>query len=619
MTLKLNTGLLIALGVGLILYALIGARLGFFIVDEVIYVFAAETFAATGGFTLENGLHLSNSADLLWSNLLTHGPNGITSQYPPGTAVLWAPFVEYFGIRGILVFNAAALVGAVFATHALARQLFDDDWVAQAASLLFLFGTFSLEYAFVIWPHTVSVWTIIASFSYFLRALDDRDDALRLAAVSGLILGLGLLFRVDNILTLPVFAILTVLFAARPIRVICGGALGLAPAFGAMAWINLSKFGTLNPLSYGVKSGAGTTLANYVPFAIGLVVLLGAMWFLRTRKRVDWRIVGGLAGLGLCAAIALVPEVQRLVMRLVAGVSRLIVDARGIESSFADVKDMPDGTRSFWGLSKKALGQSLPWLGLLVVLLHPRVWAGRRRAIACALIFCFVFMLPFLMRSWHGGMSSNMRYFLPVLPVVSILAALVIRELLAMGDGQLRPFALAILLGGASSFLWMILTPSGLAGAHQIWALYVFVVVLVVAFVSAFVPNVTVARLTLLVAGLGIGVSVFNTATDTLVSQLRRAQNEVLTDVSNGYDGKMVIYGAMMRSAMIKPDQVVASAQVGATMPDIALVSAALAQAYRVLMPEDWARIFADTHAGYRWEPTDGPVEDLVEVFALGG
>ena len=610
---------MIALGVGVILYALVGARQGFFIVDEVLYVFAAETFAATGGFTLENGLHLSNSADLLWSNLLTHGPNGITSQYPPGSALLWAPLIENFGVRGILVFNAAALVGAVFATQALARQLFDDDWVAHVASLLFLFGTFSLEYAYVIWPHTISVWTIIASFIYFLRALDDRDDALPLAMLSGLILGAGLAFRIDNILILPVFAILTVLFAARPVRVMCGGGLGMAPVLIAMALVNQSKFGTLNPLSYGVKSGAGTNLANYIPFGIALVALLGGMWVLRTRKAVNWRVLGGVAGVGICAAVAFVPEVQRLMMRLVEGTSRLIVDARGIESRFADVKDMPDGTRSFWGLSKKALGQSLPWLGVLVLLAHPSIRAGRGRAIACALIFCLVFMVPFLMRSWHGGMSSNMRYFLPVLPIVSILAALSLRQFMRRGTGLSRPFALAILLGVLSSFGWMMAMPSGLSGAHQIWALYVFLAVLAVSLVSLAVPSASVARVTLLVAGLGIGVSVFNTATDTLVSQLRRAQNETLTDLSQGYDGKLLIYGAMMRSALTNADQIVAAPQVGATAPDAALVRAALENGYRVIMPEDWARIFSENHAGYRWQAAGGPVDDLVEVFVTGG
>ena len=108
---------------------------------------------------------------------------------------------------------------------------------------------------------------------------------------------------------------------------------------------------------------------------------------------------------------------------------------------------VPDGTRSFWGLSKKALGQSLPWLGLLALLLRPQLWQGRSRSFTCALIFTALFMLPFLIRSWHGGMSSNMRYFLPALPVLSILAATLIHDLLDRDEARAANLIPAILLG----------------------------------------------------------------------------------------------------------------------------------------------------------------------------
>ncbi|MEO0946129.1 MAG: glycosyltransferase family 39 protein [Pseudomonadota bacterium] len=572
MALKLN-GLLLVIGAALLVYALTAARLGVFIIDEAIYLFAADTFAATGGFKLQNGLHLSQSADLFLSNLLSQGPDGMTSQYPPGSAVVWAPLVERWGVRGIVVFNTACLVAAVFVTFALARRLLSAE-LAALASLLFLFGTFALEYAFVLWPHSVSVLTVLLAWLLFLQALDADRRAFALAFASGLILGAGVLFRIDNVLAVPAFGLLAILFAARFGAVAFGGIVGLAVPMAMLSLANMMKFGTLNPLSYGVKDGGSTNLSVYVPFAAVLLALAGVAWLVRSGKLRAMPVSIGLAIAVVVAAGVFVPEVQRMAVKYANGVMRLVVDARQIPSPFSGVMDMPDGTRSFWGLSKKALGQSLPWLGVLLILLRPRAWAGQGREIASAAALCVLFTLPFLLRNWHGGMSSNMRYFLPVLPVISILAVVALRHLLN-GDRELiRTVLLAVLVGLASSFAWMMVTPSALAGAHQIWALYVFGVAVLASLAWVVVPSLPATKTTLLVAGFGIGVSVFNTATDTLISQLRRGQNEVLVDLSSAYEGKALIYGAQLRSAFQSPDQILAAPQIGAALPETRLATA---------------------------------------------
>ena len=613
MALKTN-GLLLLIGAALLAYALFAARLGVFIIDEAIYLFAADTFAETAGFTLRNGLQLSTSGDLFLSNLLSNGPDGITSQYPPGSAVIWAPLVEHWGVRGIVVFNAACMVGSVFVTYALARRLLSAE-LSALACLLFVFGSFALEYAFVIWPHSISVLTVLLAWLLFLRALEHGRRAFALAFVSGLVLGAGVLFRIDNILAVPAFGLLAILYAVRFGAVAFGGAAGLAVPMTMLSLANMLKFGTLNPLSYGVKDGGSTNLSAYLPFVAVLLVLSGAVWLVRSGRLRATPISLGIAMACVVAAVVLVPDVQKMALKYANGVLRLIVDAREIPSRFSGVMDMPDGTRSFWGLSKKALGQSLPWLGVLLVLLRPKAWGGQGREIASAVMLCLLFTLPFLLRNWHGGMSSNMRYFLPILPVISILAVVAMRHLIGDDRAMIRTVLLAILLGLASSFAWMMVTPSALAGAHQIWALYVFGVVALASLAWSIVPSQPATKTALFVAGVGIGVSVFNTATDTLISQLRRGHNEVLTDLSSAFEGKALIYGAQLRSAFQSPDQFVAAPQIGANLPDIDLMQAAYSSGYRVLMPQDFAELLVAEYPEFRWQPAEGPVE-LVEVFA---
>ena len=310
----------------------------------------------------------------------------------------------------------------------------------------------------------------------------------------------------------------------------------------------------------------------------------------------------------------LLPDLQRFAQKLLGGIHSLILDAREITSPYSGVVDMPDGTKSFWGLSKKAVGQSLPWLGLMLLFARPSALQHRSRALISAAVLVLVFAFPFLVRGWHGGMSSNMRYFLPVMPVVAILAAVALRDLLNRSPSLARSLLWAVPFGFVLSFAWATFLPTGLAGAHQMLALYVFLATALVCLVAAFVSRIPVAHATLLVAGAAIGVSVFNTMTDTAVSQFRRENRTVLTDVTQGFDGRILIYDKLLRSALLDPDQIVAVPQTFSDGPDSDLVAAAIEAGYRVLMPDIWAEEFTQTYPGYEWFDVEGPV-DVAEVI----
>lgn len=612
-TARQGTAILVALGAAVLLYALFFAQLGFFIIDEAIYFFAADTFRLTGSLILDNGRHLGFSTDLLWTNLLTDGPDGVTSQYPPGTTFVWAPLLSVFGERSVIVLNALATVGTVFATRGLAMRLFGDPVVAIAAAILLLLGTFSLEYAFVYWPHMVSVWTIVLSFSLFLDAMDDRRGTVGPALLSGLILGAGMLFRLDNILLLPVFAVLSVLFAARPVRLMVGGCLGVVPAIAVLALVNREKFGTFNPVSYGGKSSF-TSIEVLLPFAIAgmTVLLLLALFRARPPRRPLLLAAGGVAILAI-VGLSVAP-VRSLMETYAIGLHLLLIDARNPLNPLTGIISMPDGTTLYWGLAKKALAQSMPWLGLLGLLAGAGAWRGRGRAFAIVMIFAAIFTFPFVATAWHGGMSSNMRYFLPLLPFLAAVVARLAKDLVDRARGGLRPLLFAVPAGAIASYLWAFSAPTGLAGAHQIWSLYLFAAVAAVALLAARWPRPELAVAALVAGGLGLGTALFNTASDTVISQLRREGGRVLTDLSQSFPGKVLIYDVILRSALVNPDQVVALRSHGAEGPDEALVRAALADGYRVLMRDARAEAFVARHEGYLWRDVEGPV-DMAEVM----
>ncbi len=608
---KSPSWLLWASGAGLLLFAILLARPGVFTIDEVIYLFAADSFRLTGSLSLDNGWNLAASRDLRWTDLLTLGPNGLTSQYPVGSAVVWAPLISLLGVKGAIYLNTLATVLAVFAVHALAMQSLQDRAAARFAALLFLFGTFALEYAFGYWPHAISVLTVTASLLYLMKALESEGRAFHLAAIAGLILGVGLLFRLDTVLCLPAFAAIALLFAARPFAVACGGVIGTLPAFAILALTNFEKFGSYNPLSYGGKSGT-TNLAGYLPFMLLLVAGFLALLAWRFRRPANprpWLVA--LAALAALAVIAL-PPLRNIALQWASGAFDLLIDSRGIEPGRGDVQRLADGTTAFWGLPKKAMAQSLPWLGILVLLFSPTAWKKSPRTFAIFLLFAAIFTFPFLIRSWHGGLSLNMRYFLPLTPLLSVMGAALILDLGKEFSNAKRLLLWSGIFGFLVSALWTILLPSSIAGAHQILSLYLFAFLAVLAFAAIFAKQ-ALARPLFLVSGLAIGISVFNTLTDTALAQLRREGRGVLVDFDSRYDGKVLIYETMLRSALLDPDQIVAISQPSRGGADVALVEAALQNGYRVLMPDLMAEAFANAHPHLTWEDVEGPV-DLAEV-----
>ena len=483
---KLGTIALALIGLMIVGMAFIVSD-GLFTVDEVVYYLGAKTMADNLSFVFENGYDVYGSNNLIILTTVV-GPSGLVPQYPVGTAVIGAPLVYFFGVRGLIILNAMAAVGTIFLTRALARRLYGDEKVALTAAIMLIFCTFFIEYAWGVWPHAISAFLVTASMVLAFDTVNNNGrKSFALACGAGLIIGIGFLIRVDAVLILPPIAILIILYAPRPMFVLFCGTAGLLPAMIAASLANHVKFGHWNPLSYGSSSG-GTDPTTHIGIALlvlGFLVALFAArlmsWRPRWHPRALYVAVGSLALLSFGF-----PQIQDGLVRYINGAYSLIVDITLIEDARAGIIQRTDGTLQFWGMPKKALGQSMPWIGILVFLII-RPWdAVRIRSHLFCISALVIWMLPFMMISWHGGSGSNMRYFIPILPLVAILATLswfdIIRDL-----G--RPFIPAALFGPIIGFLlplvWARLSPTGAFGAQQIMTTYCLIAMFVLTLLSA--------------------------------------------------------------------------------------------------------------------------------------
>lgn len=588
---KLAKGWAGMLVIGLALILVIGgflASTGLFNVDEVITYAGANAFRGSGTFVVWNGFDAFQFASLRLG-ILVDGPRGLVPQYPVGTAIVGAPLLALFGIRGLIFLNVLAAVATLFVTRALAKRLFDDELVAVLAVLLLFAGTFWLEYAFAIWPHAVSVLCVTLSLLFALRAFEEGECFARNTFLSGLAVGIGFLFRSDTILVLPVIGIWALLFCGKPFRMGLWGALGLVPGVALAAWANWVKFGTLNPLSYGQPDGGGTDLMRHVMPIVGLVLVFALLLVVRY---VRWRPKpqNAVIALVVLSALALlvIPPARDLAIRYLDGFWKLVVDATALGDSRLGVQAGPGGMVSFWGHWKKALGQSMPWLGIVAFLAFAR-WPSRHPyPAAFVLTLVALWTLPFCLLAWHGGMSSNMRYFLPVLPALCALCAKLMVVLARSIEHPQRLLAGGAVLAIILVAIWTAMHPAGFAGAHQILSTYVLALTVVLALLAGLhgLPGRIARQATLAAIGCGLVMAAMFTISDLVLAQKRRALAASNSAALSALPDRSLFIGhpKFVIGWAFRPNRMVSMADAWTGEADIPLIEAALAKEYRVFV-----------------------------------
>lgn len=445
-----RTALLAALAAVHLAWSLLGVVPGHFSVDEGTYHFMARDLAAGRFPEIWNGYRETPSPELVAATFHVEARR-LVAVPPEGFTFLALPFYRLAGYRGLFLLNALAFLATVALTGDLARRLGVGRETAFAAMLVLALATFAWEYSQAAWPHATATLFVVAAVWATVRALGAAGGAAAgWSLAAGLLAGLGPTIRLDAAFAWP--AVLLPFVFARPARwrEAALAAAGLVPGLALLAAVNHAKFGTWSPFSYGREGGgANTGIAPYLPLLALAAAALAVAWAM-TRRPLWERLARRPRALALAAgAVAVaalaVPATAAILARLGDGLLQLVVDLRFRDPGIREpaLARLPSGAMIYLGTFKKSLLQSCPWVGALVV---PALAAGRGRDRAAVLLLALVpagFVGAYSYFAWHGGMSFNLRYWVPALPFLAVLGAMAWRRLAGGLGGAARGAALA--------------------------------------------------------------------------------------------------------------------------------------------------------------------------------
>jgi hypothetical protein len=590
----------------IILIAALVVAPGFFTLDEAIYHLGARAFAESGKLSIQNGFDQLHS-EALKLKILVNGPDGLTPQYPAGSALLGGLLLPLAAARTFFLLNALAGVLALFTVQKICISQFKCESVARIAVALLVLGTFWLEYAAGIWPHALAAYFAIQAYWFVLRHLDDDEGRYRTAMLSGLFAGAGILIRLDAAFAVLAIGLIILIFAPRPVHSAFSFSAGVLPSVALTCWFNFLKFGSANPFSYGQSAG-NTQLAAYGPFVAALCAGLGA---LMVTRMIGWKFDRKAASVSLAVlavSLLFIPATHAWLLRFWHGLIALGVDVRTIEDHRVGVQRGPEQTLAFWGLAKKSLGQSMPWLGLAAILLTTKIRESDRRVFATLLVFIATMTTPFILLSWHGGSSSNMRYFLPVLPPLCILCARLFSDLWQSVDNAMACAAAGAWAAIGLCTAWVFLRPSGYVGVQQILSTYVLLSTALTAIAagvnwrfSQIVRDVAIALF-----ACGVMMAMVFAATDFAAAAKRRALNYEIGRVIAELPANSLVIALPSRAAAYLPGNgsLLAMRDTETKRIDPRLIANAIDSGFRVFLTSEDFDAGRDVPPGVEPAPT---------------
>lgn len=406
-------------------------------IDEVTYHAMTHSLVTGHPFTVDNGAGLV-SPELEWSSV-AYVNGRLVSQYPEGMPLVGAPFYAIFGFAGLFVMNTLAFYVTVYFCRAIAREALRKEGAAFLAAIVFMCATFAWEYGAGAWPHSLA--TMLGTLAVHEVIVGARESSNRRAAlrrfVGGFFVGVGCTVRLDAaFLLLPLLLMPALLRRTgeprwRASLGVIAVLAGLLPSCAFLALTNHRKFGTWQPFSYGPwqANDSNTGAAQYVALAIGAsVVLVGAhVLLLRAHRRAPRSfVVQGVMGAAVLAILTVsVQPLRAVALRTLEGLWMLLVDMRARDLGWLEpaLTRSPGGGMVYVRTLKTSLLQSCPYLPLALVAILARAAPAQRprRKVAIALPVLTYFGVFSYFR-WHGGLSVNLRYFVPTLPFIAILA-----------------------------------------------------------------------------------------------------------------------------------------------------------------------------------------------------
>jgi hypothetical protein len=408
--------------------------------DGHMYMEMARSMAH-GSLEVDNGLSVIDSPELWLRHTVMRGGH-LYPKYPPLYAVLAALPYAWLGLRGLYLLNAIGLALVVPAVYMLARRLLPATR-AFAAALLFPLVVPVIPYALMELPHLVCaalvLWAIVL-WDASLRA-SGRVRATCLGGAAGLLAGIALGVRLQVlVLVAPLLAIGCVRARARLSRS-APALLAFAAAFCAclvaIGAFNVARFGSPNPLSYGVSDiQVGQPIDEettryflrppvLIAAALPLALLAAAPRF----RRRPW--MGIPAGAAIALLLLLAPGLRAALFRAVAATASLLLNASVAGAGWSTPFWTAVGSNGFsldW--MSKALLASMPFLvlglwGVVASCARPARRLPTALAWTAAATIVFLAMRDPDPRNGQGAMvflSLSPRYLVDVFPGLYLLA-----------------------------------------------------------------------------------------------------------------------------------------------------------------------------------------------------
>lgn len=443
--------------IALMILAMVGigwvaAPTGLFTVDEYFYTRAADAMASERALDFQQfDVASAPALDMNFASPSAEAAR-LAPQYPSGYALIAAPFFAAFGVKGLMLLNAIAGLLCLALTSRLAKKLGADETGATLAISILALATYWTSYLFAVWPHMLALAIILLVIERLLLA---GEGNWRAAAAAGLLAGVGQNVRIDMIALAPAAIVWLRLFCVGDTRRLCAIFLAaVAPGILAAAAVNEAKFGAFNPFTY-ENEVASNVPADFGIVAIAVAVLLVAILTFDLKK---WMaLLASPRGLTATAAVVALAILASAPARsLIAGFYYSLVDAQAFQHSGRQPGIARDewGWLVFYGFSKKALAQSLPFISLLILPAVRFFKGAMTPGEALLSLVAGGYVTLYSVNQTDSGLGLNARFLFPLLPVLAILAAAEIRKLAAAGEVGANAFVRAALLS-ASAFLAM--------------------------------------------------------------------------------------------------------------------------------------------------------------------
>lgn len=114
---------------------------------------------------------------------------------------------------------------------------------------------------------------------------------------------------------------------------------------------------------------------------------------------------------------------RSILLSYLDGAWAMVFDIRAVDDNRPGVMALPGNVVAFWGHIKQALGQSMPWIGGLLLLVGANLPSKQAMHVRMALLLFALYTFPLFIISWHGGPGNNVRYLGPLVPILSALCA----------------------------------------------------------------------------------------------------------------------------------------------------------------------------------------------------